>query len=186
MLRHISDCDCPDCAPYCSSDGSCWQSPDAGSTPCENRECYTDDDCYLTPDVYMSLRGRQGCFTYSGSCQEYTCSYVQGPGFCTGANAESCVLFPDAIGDDCSTMRAECEEEKRQKLAAGEPATAICGTAFVPLKQLTAAAGVSLQVGSKRGSWSTSTCGSGRCRTRTGRCCEPVWVKTRSICPLYC
>jgi hypothetical protein len=180
-MLNISDCDCPDCAPYCSTNGSCWQTPEYGSTPCENRECYTDDDCYLTPDAYMTLHGRQGCFTYNTRCYDHVCTVLEGPGFCRG----ECALYENAIGDNCNTEIAECEEEKRQKLAAGE-FSGVCGIDFSPLKKLTAAAGVSLQVGTNRNSWSTGSCGRDRCRTRTGRCCEPVTVQSRNICPLIC
>jgi hypothetical protein len=177
-MLNISDCDCPDCAPYCSTDGSCWQTPEDGSTPCENRECYRDDDCYLTPDAYMTLLGRQSCFTYHTNCVDHVCWNFKGPGFCKGV----CVLFKNAIGDDCSTEIAECKEEKRRSPNSG----AACGISFNPLKELSATAGVSLQVGSNRNSWSTGSCGRGQCRTRTGRCCELVTVNSRNICPLFC
>ena len=101
MLSSI-DCDCPDCAPYCSTDGYCRKSDSEGSTPCQNKECYTVDDCYMEPDVFLRLQVRPGCYKYSPVCQEdHTCAYTSRPGRCrdTASTNDICALQEGVVGD---------------------------------------------------------------------------------------
>ena len=128
--------------------------------------------------------GEGDCFTLGYSCRDHTCGYSEGPGFCTGTYSDACVLSEGAIGGDCTRMVEECERKKQEEILAGRE-YGVCGARFTPLTDVSATAGISLQVSSSsRGSG--SSCSSGQCRTRAGRCCQPVWLRERYICPIYC
>ena len=130
--------------------------------------------------------GEGDCFTLGYSCRDHTCGYSKGPGFCTGTDSNACVLREGAIGgENCTRMVEECERKKQEDILAGRGVYGVCGTFFTPLTDVSATAGISLQVSSSsRGSG--SSCSSGQCRTRAGRCCQPVWLRERYICPIYC
>jgi hypothetical protein len=186
---YILDCDCPDCVPYCSTDGGgCQKTSAYGSNPCAGLECHTDDDCFVAPEIlYKTLEGQDGsCYRYSSICNGHKCGYYYLPGLCYGNTETACVVHPEAVGRDCDKERSECEEKKRQE--ADQPPYGVCGAHFTPLTQLTATAGVSLQFGTDNNTTRpTSSCGGGgQCRTRTGLCCELVAYNGRSLCPLFC
>jgi hypothetical protein len=187
-ILYIADCDCPYCAPYCSTNGYCEPSSADGSTPCDHKECYTDDDCYIEPDAFLSLHGRNNCLAYdahNAHCTDmHECVYYLQPGHCSGNRPHICKLAEGAIGDNCQQSVAECIQKAEAAEQAGEPEMAVCGTSFTNLKILSAKAGISLQLeaGSRK---RAGQCGSGRCRTRTGACSQPVWRDSRWICPYY-
>ena len=120
---------------------------------------------------------------FSYSCiEDHMCGYATEAGFFTSPQA--CVLKEGAIGGDCTRMIQECERENQKtKWEEMTHHIVLMGTHFIPLTQLSATAGISMQVVSRL---SGSSCGSGQCRTRTGRCCQLVYLKERYICPIYC
>ncbi len=173
-IHFVPDCDCPDCAPYCSTSGFCQQTQAGGSRPCDGKECYTDDDCYLAPEVLAKLLGSHGCFFFEPQCDTdtHSCSYWDSDLFRPYSN---CRLKDGVFGDACSTEVTKCK-------SGGMFPT---GSGLIPLKEVTTTTGSSIQVLEKR-NLAAGQCEVGSCRTRAGSCCKPVWRSLRKVCPFYC
>jgi hypothetical protein len=180
-IHFVSDCDCPDCAPYCSTSGFCQQTQAEGSTACGGKECYTDDDCYLEPEGFAKVLGRHGCSFYEHQCDidKHRCRYRNNLDLFS--NFRECRLQNGAFGDDCPREVEWCEELNLHN----DRVVIIQGFQFTSLKELAVTAGTSLQV-QERSQLTAGQCNSVSCRTRTGNCCKPVWRSSRRICPYIC
>ncbi len=117
-LLFPSDCDCPDCAPYCSTSGYCQYGKDSGSTPCQYKECHSDDDCYVEPDVSERLRTLSGCFIYSGSiCSEHKC--VRACGY-PGTGFSDLEYVPQAVAISWESLEVGKAAKRVGKCKTGE------------------------------------------------------------------
>jgi hypothetical protein len=199
----LSDCDCPDCAPYCSTSGYCQAGDWSGSTPCENRECNEHDDCYIEKDVYLELHPDRGDCRGEAAPVHYclpnnTCMfrglYVTLPYHPCNLDwdtwdpetYEHCEwAYEGATGSGCPASLQECKraEPKRAYQETCNTPTFVAGSVY--LKDLSVTAGVSFQVGEERVD-TRQKCPTGRCRNRAGECCKLVRLSSRSVCPFFC
>jgi hypothetical protein len=178
----VSDCDCPDCAPFCSTFGYCQFSQASGSTPCQNNECFTDDECYVEPKAILSLYGRSGCYNAHGVCSVNSCVfYIHVDIF-----PFQCDLPEGAFGDTCKKKYEECKIEEEEMLRRNDTETVFRPAVFggSTLADVSALAQISLQVDAvaKR----EGRCDRGSCRNRAGLCCKTVQRSARRICPVFC
>jgi hypothetical protein len=117
-LLFPSDCDCPDCAPYCSTSGYCQYSKKSGSTPCQYKECYSDDDCYVEPDVSKRLSTLSGCFIFS-RCDEHKCSRACGAP-APGVGFSDLKYVPQAVAISWQTLEVGKAAKRVGKCKTGE------------------------------------------------------------------
>jgi hypothetical protein len=166
-----------------SSDEETVDSGEEEPVDSKNKECFTDDDCYIKQETILRLFGKNDCYKFDGVCyKDNKCAIYTS----VCITPFPCEIPEGAFGDACQEQHEECKrlEEELQQSSPEDYLPPVCGAGFQTLNELSAVAGIGVQEGKapKR----AGQCAINECRNRAGNCCKLVQRSSKKICPPIC